>query len=55
MKYAKWKAVDISRCLDNGITPTPGPPGGWGQEDPTDEGGDPPAYGFNTVSVHMLS
>lgn len=28
MKYAKWKAVEIDRCLKNGITPTPGPPGG---------------------------
>ena len=28
MKYAKWKAVEIGRCLKNGITPTPGPPGG---------------------------
>lgn len=27
-KYAKWKAVDIDKCLKNGITPTPGPPGG---------------------------
>lgn len=32
MKYAKWKAVEIDRCLKNGIMPTPGPPGG-------DEGG----------------
>eukprot|EP00731_Ephydatia_muelleri_P031865 Em0023g372a len=32
LKYAKWKAVEIDRCLKNGITPTPGPPGG-------DEGG----------------
>lgn len=28
MKYSKWKAIEISRCLNNGITPTPGPPGG---------------------------
>ncbi len=28
MKYAKWKAVEIDRCLKSGITPTPGPPGG---------------------------
>jgi len=27
-KYAKWKAVDIDKCLKHGITPTPGPPGG---------------------------
>ena len=26
-KYAKWKAVEIDRCLKNGIAPTPGPPG----------------------------
>lgn len=26
MKYAKWKAVEIGRCLKSGITPTPGPP-----------------------------
>ena len=26
-KYAKWKAVEIDRCLKNGIPPTPGPPG----------------------------
>lgn len=34
MKYAKWKAVEIDRCLKNGITPTPGPPGGF--DDPTE-------------------
>ena len=34
MKYAKWKAVEIDRCLKNGITPTPGPPGGF--DDPND-------------------
>lgn len=27
-KYAKWKAVDIDKCLKNDIMPTPGPPGG---------------------------
>ena len=26
-KYAKWKAVEIDRCLKSGISPTPGPPG----------------------------
>lgn len=26
MKYAKWKAVEIGKCLKSGITPTPGPP-----------------------------
>ena len=31
-KYAKWKAVDIDKCLKNGITPTPGPPGGEDSE-----------------------
>ena len=31
-KYAKWKAVDIDKCLKNGITPTPGPPGGDNSE-----------------------
>ena len=25
-KYAKWKAVEIDRCLKNGIPPTPGSP-----------------------------
>ena len=33
MSYAKWKAVEIDRCLKNGITPTPGPPGGDSVED----------------------
>ena len=28
MKYAKWKAVELEKCLRLGITPTPGPPGG---------------------------
>lgn len=28
MKYAKWKAVEIDKCLKAGVTPTPGPPGG---------------------------
>ena len=28
LKYAKWKAVEIDKCLKNGITPTPGPPAG---------------------------
>ena len=33
-KYAKWKAVEIDRCLKNGITPTPGPAGvNEGEED----------------------
>ncbi len=33
MKYAKWKAVEIDKCLKNGITPTPGPPGGFKEQD----------------------
>lgn len=33
MKYAKWKAVEIDRCLKTGVTPTPGPPGGDGLGD----------------------
>lgn len=33
MKYAKWKAVEITKCQKNGITPTPGPPGGMGDEE----------------------
>lgn len=37
MQYAKWKAVEIDKCLKNGITPTPGPPGG--QETEEDEFG----------------
>lgn len=53
MKYAKWKAVEIDRCLKSGITPTPGPPGGEeGQEFGAfgDFGGDTnytPQVGFN--------
>ncbi len=34
MKYAKWKAVEIDKCLKSGITPTPGPPGGFQSTDP---------------------
>ena len=33
MSYAKWKAVEIDRCLKNGIVPTPGPPGGDNEGD----------------------
>ena len=33
-KYAMWKAVEIDRCLKNGIQPTSGGPG----EDPTSGG-----------------
>lgn len=32
MKYAKWKAVEIDKCLKNGIMPTPGPPGGFKEQ-----------------------
>lgn len=39
MSYAKWKAVEIDRCLKNGIVPTPGPPGG--EEQGADAGFDP--------------
>src|ERR1044071_1572019 len=28
MKYAKWKAVDITKAFKEGRTPAPGPPGG---------------------------
>ncbi|RIA85393.1 Vta1 like-domain-containing protein [Glomus cerebriforme] len=28
IKYAKWKAVDITKALKEGRTPVPGPPGG---------------------------
>lgn len=44
MKYSKWKAVEIDRCIKNGITPTPGPPG----EQLFDDESDPsPPVGFN--------
>ena len=58
MKYAKWKAVEIDRCLKTGVTPTPGPPGGieddefgtigegGGEYDPNDVQ-QPPPIGFN--------
>lgn len=44
MKYAKWKAVEIDRCLKNGITPTPGPPG---EQMFDEEPAQPPPMGFN--------
>ena len=55
MKYAKWKAVEIDRCLKNGIEPTPGPPveeedefagieSGMGGVTVQDQ---PPPFGFN--------
>jgi len=33
VKYAKWKAIYISRCLKNGETPVPGPVAGTDAED----------------------
>ena len=51
-KYAKWKAVDIDKCLKNGITPTPGPPGGddsnlgLGSGPPSGMGSGPPPGGI---------
>jgi vacuolar protein sorting-associated protein VTA1 len=33
IKYAKWKAIYISKCLKNGETPIPGPVGGIEDED----------------------
>ena len=45
MKYSKWKAVEIDRCLKNGITPTPGPPGDELLEDETTPS--PHNIGFN--------
>ncbi len=41
LKYAKWKAAEITRCLKAGITPTPGPPGGMEEEE------EPGAVGFS--------
>lgn len=32
-KYAKWKCLDIKNCLDSGVSPVPGPPGGFEEED----------------------
>jgi len=32
-KYAKWKCLDIKNALDSGVTPTPGPPGGFEEEE----------------------
>ena len=53
MKYAKWKAVEIDRCLKSGIMPTPGPPGG---EDAGGNGGEAvgpaPAIGFTVTPPH---
>ena len=33
VKYAKWKAIYISRCLKNGETPVPGPVAGTDAEE----------------------
>ncbi len=33
IKYAKWKAIYISRCLKNGETPVPGPMAGTDAEE----------------------
>ncbi|UYV76214.1 VTA1 [Cordylochernes scorpioides] len=38
-KYAKWKATYINNCLNQGITPVPGPTGG---EEDTEFGTQPP-------------
>lgn len=46
MKYSKWKAVEIDRCLKNGITPTPGPPGEQTFEEDFAPA-PPPPVGFN--------
>lgn len=39
LKYAKWKASDISKALKAGVKPTPGPPGASLNEDGTDSVG----------------
>ena len=49
MKYAKWKAVEIGRCLKSGIVPTPGPPGGDMGETEEDTVGPAPAIGFTVT------
>eukprot|EP01087_Luapelamoeba_hula_P009806 TRINITY_DN2562_c0_g1_i10.p1 TRINITY_DN2562_c0_g1~~TRINITY_DN2562_c0_g1_i10.p1 ORF type:complete len:346 (+),score=81.33 TRINITY_DN2562_c0_g1_i10:79-1116(+) len=33
IKYAKWKAADISSCINRGVKPNPGPPGYQPEED----------------------
>lgn len=48
-KYAKWKAVEIDRCLKNGINPTPGPPGGDDDTLGQGEGGGGGAVGWNVT------
>lgn len=62
-KYAKWKAVEIDRCLKNGITPTPGPPGSDQIFDDDDDEQsvtlqsnqvNPPNYGFNITVNYVI-
>jgi vacuolar protein sorting-associated protein VTA1 len=52
-KYAKWKAIEIDRCIKNGIPPTPGPPGGMEDEedDEISQPQKPPAIGFNITDA----
>lgn len=45
MKYAKWKAVEIDKCLKNGITPTPGPPDESGDQGGVGDYPTPPGPG----------
>lgn len=40
IKYSKWKAMDIMKCLREGRTPVPGPPGGELTDAATAAGGD---------------
>lgn len=50
MKYAKWKAVEIDRCLKGGVPPTPGPPAAGVSDDPLElqfGGVGPPQIGFS--------
>ncbi|CAG5131278.1 unnamed protein product [Candidula unifasciata] len=44
-KYAKWKALYINKCLQNGETPMPGP-----MPEEEDEFGNQPGIGFDDVS-----
>jgi len=52
MKYAKWKAVEIDRCLKSGIMPTPGPPGGEAGGNGGEAVGPAPAIGFTVTPPH---
>lgn len=49
MKYAKWKAVEIDRCLKSGVAPTPGPPGSEGLVDEEEVVGPAPTIGFSVT------